>query len=191
MGIYREDPKKKPVVEGHALLKALVDARGLAIVAKKSGAEVKTVQMWLCRKRRPGTDARLALWRHFEIPLAAWDKPEKEVEKPRKVSDGPPRPPKAFDRQAPGKVLYIDTLARAHDAVGRSAIEELNALDKYSRMVARYAELQGELNVSQEMILRSTFWDRVIRKVEEALGPYPDAARAVAKALEDLEGGSE
>jgi len=46
----------------------------------------------------------------------------------------------------------------------------------------------GEIGPAAElMIVESPKWKRIEAKIAEALAPYPEAAAAVAKALEELE----
>jgi len=49
-----------------------------------------------------------------------------------------------------------------------------------------FARLTGELDISKSQIVRSQHWLEIMRVLEDALRPFPEAAHAVARALEGL-----
>jgi hypothetical protein len=68
-------------------------------------------------------------------------------------------------------------------------IFELTQLEKLvNTCVTNYSRLTGERDLSVSMILRSASWAQVMRTVHQAILPFPQAAKALADAIEAIEG---
>lgn len=86
-------------------------------------------------------------------------------------------------------------LATAEQLIERAATdEEASYRDRAALITAAKGALEllgrfsGEIGPAAEiLVIDSPRWKRIEAKIAEALVPYPDAAKAVAKALQDLE----
>jgi transcriptional regulator with XRE-family HTH domain len=69
------------------------------------------------------------------------------------------------------------------DVDPRSVPPVAQAITASSRLLAK---LTGQIDVSETMLLRSMGWARIKTALVEAVKPYPEAARALAEAIEKI-----
>jgi hypothetical protein len=180
-----------PMTEGQRLVRALVAARGVALVARKTKTSDAGVKHWATGRRKPGAEARLLLEKHFGVGVSAWDeKPPPPATKPKIREPGEPLPPsEPIAEEVTSKELafrHIQRILRqieeaeADEASTRELAQLDNALSTAIRVRARTA---GELEVTEAMLMRSTAWARAMRVLFEALEKHPEAAKDVEAAF--------
>lgn len=195
-------------VEGVRLIRAIVNARGLGDVAKKIKCSEAGIRNWLALRRRPDSDARMAMFEAYDIPIAAWSAPVSKPAPPPKKhlpsappSQAPPEPPPSSEPELPIDASSSKDLVRRQLAKIRGRIEkaesdgvglrELSALENsYTNAVRLYSRLCGELEITEATILRSSAWQKLLRLVREALERFPDAAKAIAEKIEEFGSGA-
>lgn len=164
----------------------LVKVRGLPELARKTRSAQVTVRCWANGTKRPATDARLALQKHYDVSLESWELPA-ERPSPAAKSNGGARTPAPFITSAKEAALLNlrEIQGDIEDAKSRGAgPREISALrNAYSNAVRLYARVAGELELTEASIVRSSVWGKAMRLLEETLEPFPDAAKAVSVAF--------
>lgn len=113
----------------------------------------------------------------FGVTKSALDRHRKHASKPVAKSDTVPPP--TTEREA-----LLDALAKAKHGLTRTETEDLpRLLNAIMALSKRIAQLDEDRDVSDEDILRSKVWAAMKARIEVAIGPYPEAARALARAL--------
>lgn len=154
----------------------------IAVVCKKSRV---AVAHWLSGAKKPAPDARKILQKKYGIAEDAWDK---EIEsKPRT---------KPTSTDANGKLVVPRgrySMAAAAYTLCEELYDEINRnrtkmtfLERV-KMLRELASAQKDVRRDCETwregdaeLLDSPWWKRIERTLNEALEPYPDAAKAVA-----------
>jgi transcriptional regulator with XRE-family HTH domain len=192
------------ITDGSLALAALVAARGPAALARVVDCTPGALANWAAGRRSPNAKARAAIAQHFGVEPGTWDRTA-----PAKDGSARPRRPRRPRRArqaasaAPLATSPTPTLERldprheAEQAV-RRAKEDLAKLDadlkaspreRASAMSAlvlsikALAGIAGEPELTWPTIMRSPLWAAFEDRLEAALRPYPDAARAVVDAL--------
>src|SRR5262245_32220539 len=68
---------------------------------------------------------------------------------------------------------------------GKSIREVTPLSNSLTKLLKEIARLTGEGEITEAMVMRAPAFERVMVKVEAALRPFPEAAKALAKALAD------
>jgi hypothetical protein len=90
-------------------------------------------------------------------------------------------PPPTTEREA-----LLDALAKAKQGLSRTETDDLpRLLTAINAISKRLAALDEDREVTGEQITASSWWQRFEAIFVEALRAYPDAARAVMKAIEE------
>jgi hypothetical protein len=187
----------------HEQLRELVRVHGVGRLESRLGVAEGTVRGWL-DGRAPQKRMRARAAEVLGIPADAWTVPAGAVPKPPPPRAGtgaapaaPAVPAAKAPAPAPGEPLAEADLDPRANAVAtlralRRHLEEAerdevaalaNAITSSSRLLAR---LTGQLEISESQIVRSVPWRKAKALLEEALAPYPEAARAVAAAFEEF-----
>lgn len=92
-----------------------------------------------------------------------------------------PPPTPTSEREA-----LLDALARLRQGFSRAETDDLpriaNAITGVSK---RLAELEEQVDVTEAQIVKSAAWRSLLGRLETALRAYPEAARAMARALSE------
>lgn len=198
-------PSKREVrSEGQRLLIAL-DAKNVEIAEQLSVSKV-SVGEWRNGLKKPGPDVRRHMLAHYQIAPAAWD----QLPHVRAVAELPAEPaPEVQAPPEPGRRMVKprppielagvgDPLAEVADLIrqcrigmktaGLVASEQANWQDRLLKALQHQQKLQDSADVRDDKIVRNApFWLRIKDTLGVALEPYPEAARAVAKALRELD----
>lgn len=177
--------------EGHRQLRALHHSAGE--VARKVGVSRQTAHSWKTGAKVPGPDFRAALERDFSIPAQSWGR-EPVDRGPRSApqAQGAARP--RSQAPAPARPSTLDEVVQLlaeldHDAGfdGILASELARIRDTKTKALALKARLESADQLFEATaILKHPAWRRIRETFVQALQPYPDAARALAAALQDL-----
>lgn len=183
----------------------LLAATGLdhAAIAAEIGVGRTSVTQWLLGDKKPGVGKRAAICAAYGVPVDAWDRP---AGSPGAAATGLGGGPVGSSASSPGTATGAGTV----DARGRLE-QQLARLDRIRaegeapggdlppqarlRLEAtetRCIELLGRMagdasEISEAKIVRTPAWRRLSERVRAALEPYPDAAMAVARAVEEIE----
>jgi hypothetical protein len=179
------------MTEGQRLVRALVAARGVALVGRKTKTSDAGVKHWTTGRRKPGAEARLLLAEHFGIAVATWEeKPPTLTTKKEPREPGAPVPPsEPIHEEVSSKDLafrHIQRILRQIEEAERdeASTRELAQLDNaLSTAIRVRARTAGELEVTEAMLMRSTAWARAMRVLFEALSKHPEAAKDVEAAF--------
>jgi hypothetical protein len=164
-------------VDEVATVRELAKRLGNREVARRLGADHKAVGSWLAGKTSPGPKAREAI-----RALAVARETTRAAEPPAKADGDPPTDtddPRENARATLKRLRFF--LDRAESS--REAAPLANAITASSRLLA---QLTGEIDISEVMLLRSLGWARIKAAMIESVRPYPDALKALADAIENL-----
>jgi hypothetical protein len=113
----------------------------------------------------------------FGVTKSALGRHRKHAPKPVAKSDTVPPP--TTEREA-----LLDALAKAKHGLTRVETEDMpRMLNAMSSISKRLAQLDAERDLSLEDIAKAPAWRDLLAKLDVALRPYPEACRAMAKAL--------
>lgn len=113
----------------------------------------------------------------FGVSKSALDRHRKHATIVVKKSDTVPPP--TTEREA-----LLDALAKAKHGLTRVETEDMpRMLNAMSSISKRLAQLDEERDMTLEDIAKAPAWRELLARLEVALQPYPDAARAMARAL--------
>lgn len=160
----------------------------LAKIAARIGVGRGTIARWKSGAVKPKDENRTALRDEFGIPLDAWDDPKPAKPAPAAPSgppapDYPPRPP----MNAPQlehvrwslECVRIDLTQPGWSPTARSKLR-----NDEDRKVALVLKLEREREMAEDRYVREhPAFKRHCERIRRALRPYPEAAKAVAKAL--------
>lgn len=201
-----------PASEAHRRIAALVAEHGYAWVDRKLGRGEGTAKAWLTKGRKPQARIRQGVAEALGLAPELWDAPpaagsghqvststqraSAEVGKGEAMAPGAPLPeaePPADASDARANVEATLRILRMRLAA-LPAAEKIDALAKVcnaitasSRLLAR---LSGQLDVTEAQILRSDAWKKLVRLVRDVLEAFPDAAKALDKAIAEYEAGN-
>lgn len=125
-----------------------------------------------------GTVVRVAS--RYGVSKSALDRHRKHASKPVAKGDTPSLPPPpTTEREA-----LLDALAKARHGLSKCETEDFpRMLNAMNGITKRLRELDAERDITLEDIARAPAWKALLARFEVALRPYPEAARALAKAL--------
>lgn len=183
-------------------------------IARKCGVSQQAVGKWLDGTSRPGAPARTRLFEAYGIAPRAWDEPYVPGTIPDLDSTSRVPPPSRLELEAsglagavpdldvPAPVVQIpEGLEAQIELVQRRARRVLSRLEQEADgltvegegdAVAAVLKLLERLDALKQRalgrnVLKLPQWKQLESTVEIALRPYPEAATAVAEALERLD----
>lgn len=169
-------------------------------IAKVSGSSLASVNNWISGNKKPGAAFRVKLLELFKIDITAWD----SVASPPKVKAAPDAappvnftvPPVETDGDAQSMARELQTLAKQAlrrlqvPAEGEERLTQLEAgkvMSTLATTLERLSKVTGEHEITQRRIMKLPFFLRIKNVLGQALKTFPDAARAVAEAMEQLD----
>jgi transcriptional regulator with XRE-family HTH domain len=166
----------------------------LAEIADAAGVNSReTVRRWLAGEKVPAAENRAKLEGAFGVPRESWDEPaiegtpNRRAQHPRQSIEK--RAARSSGRREAERRLReeIDQLNQMH-AGGNLSTSTAIALSRTRlRALAELGKITGEtLTIDESKILRLPAWRRIEDAIAKALEPWPDAARALARALAEL-----
>jgi transcriptional regulator with XRE-family HTH domain len=166
----------------------LVDASHAA-VAMKLDVSKQVVSMWRQGKKMPAVSARTKLATVYGIPVEAWDlapgaEPTTVVTAAPSVTSATPDAPSTSStlHDVLALIAGLKQELRARD-ISATVRRGINA--DLTRLLSLRARLEKEETLLEErIVLEHPFYRRIRSAIVGALAPYPDAARAVVRALE-------
>jgi len=179
----------------HERLRELVRVHGVGRLEAKLGVAEGTVRGWL-DGRSPQKRMRARAEEVLGVPASSWGEPagasfRSAARKPPPAPVPTPAvrkgeaiaPPEADDLDPRANAVATLAALRRHlrDAERSEVSAIANAITSSSRLLAR---LTGQLEITESQIVRSVPWRKAMSMLEEALAPYPEAARAVSAAFE-------
>ena len=181
-------PRKPPTSEGAVQVLAL--GISLREVAKAIGIAHQTVATWITTDARPGPEARRKLAATYGIPVASWDVPpggRVPAPKPPTSPTDPPREVGSSLEEARAHLLRCQR-QRLDAEQGDDPKLVVQWAELERKALDSVAKLRGDLSPADETRLTQTpRWAAVRGCVVEALRPYPDAQKAVVRALRELD----
>lgn len=187
----------KASTEGQRLLLTLGVKR--SEIADACGVSGPLVSQWRSGKKRPSAAGRRALEETFGIPASAWDlAPGTQVTPsvPPEGNRGPaPIPaPISAPSSAAGRLTTLEGVNREIDLLEQMREENLmpseriKLSDTAGKFYAIRARIEKDAELYEDRVVKAApFWRRTRAAILEAVRPFPDAARAIAEALEELE----
>ena len=172
---------------GRVSLKRWAEERGYRKAAAALGYGVSTVHAWVNGARTPEVDAQAKIAAVVGIPVEEWA--AEAAPKPAVVTLVSALPETASAKsRALAHMLDIEARQRAAREADTS-IRDLAVIDAaYSKAIATYGRLSGELELTEAQITRSPAFERLLAVMFKALEPYPVAADAITKALDGIDG---
>jgi transcriptional regulator with XRE-family HTH domain len=175
----------KAKTEGQRLLLELAGTE--AELAARVGCGAAVVGHWRRGRRIPGEAHRHKLELLFGIPRRSWDVaagaevvPEPE---PKVAEDAEPEADPAATLSI--AKAQIDTILEALNDKTLTDGASAKLRDTLSKLLALRARLERDRDLLEDRVVREhPEWARVRAAILGALRPYPDAARAVAEALQ-------
>ena len=171
-----------------ALLHAAVKRLGSSATAKILGVSEGSVRGWIAGTSAPRAKACAVIREKLGESLT---KPRRRAlqdgtESGAQDTGARPRPALSKDHDDPranavATLKYLRLLLEEVEPERAHSIA--NAITASSRLLAK---LTGQIDVSETMLLRSMGWARIKTSLVDAVRPYPEAARALAEAIEKL-----
>lgn len=148
-------------------------------IARAVGTSRQAVHQWRRGEKKPGAPSRLKLQALLGIDPAAWDRDGSESAAPT-----------AEIRVGGTSLEQIDaeiaSLRLQASAPGLIASARVRISEAITRAVAQRSRVEREQAMLEERIVREhPAYRRMKQRLLEALKPFPDAAKAAAKALLD------
>jgi hypothetical protein len=171
-------------------VRLVVQQRGFDEVARKTRTTVNGVRHWVDLRRRPNADARVKLQEVYDIPLASWEIPVKTAAAPNPPSSDPELLkdlPSDISAKELARQQVDRILRRLHKAeAGDCGQKEMAAIESsYTGAVRLYSKLSGEFEITESMVLRSSAWARIMKRLEAVLARHPEIAKEITLALAD------
>lgn len=182
-----------PVLRSEGQRMLLHVTGSLAAIANEIGARSpQSVLDWRNGKRSPAIEARAAMQAAFGIPIEAWTRLPHTLDA---ANDSmPAAPPLMNDPNAPlpstldSCIRLLLTIQRDSVAPGLLPGERVKLVDAEARILKLRADLEQRAELSEDRYVRDhPAWLRCKKALAQALLPFPEAARAVADALDRLE----
>lgn len=160
-----------------------------------------TIQAWRWGTRRPHPQQRAQLYAAFGIPPAAWDlRAGETVEAPAPpahsaLAPAPTAPPPARDEPPPAAsttslqdvLRLLDNIRRDREQPGILPSEKTRLASAEGQVLRLRAQLESAAELSEDRYVREhPAWLRLKSVIASVLKDHPEAARAVATALERL-----
>lgn len=178
-----------PVLRSEGQRMLLHVSGSLAAIANEIGARsAQSVLDWRNGKRMPALEARAAMAAAFGIPIEAWSmlpSTDGESSASLPVVQDPNAPlPSTLD----SCLRLLQTIQRDSMTAGLLPAERVKLVDAEARILKLRADLEQRAELSEDRYVRDhPAWHRCKKTIASALLPFPEAARAVADALERME----
>jgi hypothetical protein len=181
-------PEKAMRSEGQRRLCAVLASLSLSQVALAAGCSSKqSVANWKAGTKVPDQHFREALEARYGIQSQSW------AQEPGSADGGQGRPPEpvAAPSAKPSTMADVDALIAFLRTELESptilARERVKLSGSMTSALALRHRLEREQELSEDRIVREhPAWKRVHAAILDAVRPYPEAARAVAKALTEV-----
>lgn len=178
--------------EGHRLLMCV--PASLTSIAAVANTSKQAVSFWRTGRKVPGAAARAALEAAYGIPAASWG--DQPTAGPASSSTPSTAPEEAATRSAtssPTTMEGVEALLKVirHDRgrPGLLAGERVKLADAETRLLALRHRLEKEAELLEDRIVKQhPMWSRIKSAIADTLVRWPEAARAVAAVLRDIEG---
>lgn len=154
-----------------------------AIAAVIGSTSAQSVFDWRSGAKQPSAPARARMYAALGIPVQAWQQRAKETEDDGAAAE--PEPDPVIGSALEECLQLLATIKR--DRVQRNLLpaERVKLTDAEARLLKLRAELEARAELSEDRYVREhPAWLRARNLISAALKPYPEAARAVADALE-------
>jgi transcriptional regulator with XRE-family HTH domain len=160
-------------------------------IAKAAGVSRVTVNHWCSGATKPLPEKRTILREKFDIPDESWEEsPEKRSAK--KVSEAALVPiPRGVHGKAAALEQMAEQLLLEVQVKGQSTPHErARVMSSIAATLQRLSKLSRDYQHGTD-VMTWPFWKKIEAALEEALTPYPDAAKAVSVAFGELRGESD
>lgn len=179
-------PVSSPVrTEGQRLLRAV--GSSLSAIAKATGASKSTAGDWKSGNKIPSPALRAKLMDAYSIPVESWDQsPSGDPVAPKPAS-------KATTKAEPATTLeeVMVLIEQARTQLARTNLvssERVKLTDSVTRLLSLKHRLERDRDAMEDAIVRRhPLWQRIRTVLVETLVAFPDAAKAVADRLEELD----
>lgn len=156
-----------------------------SVIAAAVECNPGTASKWRTGDRKPTPGTRKKIELTLGIPEGTWNIP------PGTTLDADPIPLAPPPETAETTLQRVEReLARCDGLLeggGLSATEQARLMDTAQRLIAVKVRIEKERELLEDKVVRQhPFWLRIKRTLVEALEPWPDAAGAVAGALEEI-----
>lgn len=188
-GVTRAGDASPARTDGQRLLRASPLNGGE--IAKRIGVSRNTVHEWRRGTKSPGPEMRDALALELGIPAQAWGRAP--VDRPA----SPPSPsPAVTSTPRPGErpstlddvLQLLAELDADASADGVLPSDRARIRDTKTKALALKARIEAQDALFEaQAITKHPAWRRIRTTIVESLRPYPDAARAVATALQEAD----
>ncbi|MBZ0120873.1 MAG: hypothetical protein K8H88_28015 [Sandaracinaceae bacterium] len=172
--------------EGQRLLQAVPASH--AEIAAALGTTKQAVSYWRRGNKTPDLANRLVLRDRYGIAPDAWEQLPSTAAAGAPAAAAPPMPVRTGSETTLDEVEL--QLAQLHQIQAGSLIasERVRLADAVGKLLALKARLERERELIEDRIVREhPVWKRIRERLTATLRPFPDAARAVAQALEELD----
>jgi transcriptional regulator with XRE-family HTH domain len=145
----------------------------------------QSIVNWRSKGMQPSAVMRARMQEAFGIPVQAWS--QRPTERPPGPING-----HAEAEPQPGTTLQdcmalLATIKREQRTAGLMASERVKLADAEARILKLRADLEARAELSEDRYVREhPAWIRARNTISAVLKAYPEAARAVADALERL-----
>jgi hypothetical protein len=193
------------LTNGAVLVAVLAKRLGASAMARKLGLTEAAVRSHATGQAVPRPGARERYLAAYDVPLDAWgdagaatlpqDAPASAPPPPMlpSGSSGPPGAAMASSDDAREAVVDLLRVARAQleaaqldkDVPYRERAQLITSATGLCRLLAR---LSGSLDVTEVAIVRSTHWRRLMDLLDGVLAKHPEAAKAWAAKLGEVDG---
>ena len=176
----------EPKTEGQRQL--VETGGGEAEIAARVGCGAAVVGHWRRGRRVPGEAHRRKLELLFGIPARAWDVAPGALPAPGPAAAPPGDPAAPLDDAGTLEIAkaQIDAILKElekADTLTDGAAAKLR--DTLAKLLALRARLERDRDLQEDRLVREhPEWARTKARILDALRPFPEAARAVAEALE-------
>lgn len=161
----------------------LVLGLSLNALARGLGESTATVSRWRTGARLPTAKARAKIHDVYGIPSASWGvKPGTKPPAGRLAAPARIVSPQTLD-QARAHVIELEADLRTEGLMPAEVVRLRVAKTQALKLVS---DLEERELTREDRIAESPAWVRIARTLEEALRPFPAAARAVGKAMRGI-----
>lgn len=178
------NPARRPSTEGQRRL--LEVPASLSVIAKAVGCSKALAGYWRTGKKVPSVALRTRLSEVYGIPPATWELAPGAALEPGETA---PEPAPELDDDADTLALTNASLAAIRKALRSTDLSETarsKKEDTYAKLLALKARL--ERDDDEDRFVRGPKWRAFRDRLIEILRPFPEAARAAAEALQELDG---
>jgi transcriptional regulator with XRE-family HTH domain len=159
-------------------------------VARESGVSQPTIVATLSGKSVPKGARRAALSRYLGVSEQDWatSAPPSTVRPPQLTAVQPGTLGTTLAEVEANVLELKENLRRAKEDPKTSIQERMAITRTIDHALRHLSKVRGETEISRAQILRSPHWAALLEAISVALGPFPEAALAVAKAMRELAG---